>query len=36
MNFGQKQYQDASGANLDNQMLVFKVTIPKGSKPLVG
>jgi hypothetical protein len=36
INFGQNPYQDASGYNLDNQALVFKVTLPKGSKPLVG
>lgn len=36
MNFGRVQYKDASGYNLDNQALVFKVTLPKGSKPLVG
>jgi hypothetical protein len=34
--FGQVQYQDAAGVNLNNQMLVFKVTLPSGSKPLVG
>lgn len=36
INFGKVQYQDASTYNLDNQVLVFKVTLPKGSKPLVG
>ena len=35
MNGGKLQYQDASGFNLDHQVLVFKVTLPKGSKPLV-
>lgn len=29
-------YRDASGNSLDNQMLVFRVTLPTGSKPLVG
>ena len=36
INFGKNQYQDASGYNLDNQALVFKITLPKGAKPLVG
>ncbi|KAF2404750.1 outer membrane autotransporter [Trichodelitschia bisporula] len=31
---GKISYADASGFSLDNQALVFKVTIPKGSKPL--
>jgi hypothetical protein len=35
MKFGELQYKDASGFNLDNQALVFKITLPKGSKPLV-
>lgn len=35
MNFGQYPYADASGYDLDNQALVFKVKLPKGSKPLV-
>lgn len=35
MNFGRFQYADASGYNLDNQALVFKVKLPKGSNPLV-
>ena len=35
MNFGKYQYADSSGYNLLNQALVFKVTLPKGSKPLV-
>ncbi|KAK2613018.1 hypothetical protein QQS21_000947 [Conoideocrella luteorostrata] len=34
-NFGRKPFSDASGYNLDNQMLVFKITLPKDSKPLV-
>lgn len=36
INFGKVKYQDASGYNLDNQVLAFKVTLPKGRKPLVG
>lgn len=36
INSGKLQYKDASGYNLDNQVLVFKVSLPKGSKPLVG
>lgn len=36
INYGKLQYKDASGYNLDNQILVFKVSLPKGSKPLVG
>ncbi|KAJ9244380.1 hypothetical protein DTO169E5_1598 [Paecilomyces variotii] len=35
MNFGRFQYADASGHNLDNQALVFKVKLPEGSNPLV-
>jgi hypothetical protein len=27
---------DESGYNLDNQVLGFKVKLPKGSKPLLG
>jgi hypothetical protein len=34
-NFGDFQYADASGYNLDNQALVFKITLPDGSSPLV-
>jgi hypothetical protein len=34
-NFGNFQYSDASGYNLDNQALVFKITLPAGSSPLV-
>lgn len=34
INFGKFPYKDASGFNLDNQVLVFKVTLPKGSDPL--
>jgi hypothetical protein len=32
INFGQNQYKDASGFNLDNQVLVFKITLPKEIK----
>lgn len=35
MKFGQIPFADISGFNLDNQMLVFKITIPAGSNPLV-
>jgi hypothetical protein len=35
LNFGRYRYADASGYNLDNQALVFKVKLPSGSKPLV-
>ncbi|KAF2093956.1 hypothetical protein NA57DRAFT_80961 [Rhizodiscina lignyota] len=34
MDGGKFPYADASGFNLDNQALVFKVKLPKGSKPL--
>jgi hypothetical protein len=34
INFGKQPYKDASGFDLDNQVLVFKVTLPKGSKPV--
>jgi hypothetical protein len=34
MNFGKITFADPSGFNLDNQMLVFKVTLPKYSAPL--
>jgi hypothetical protein len=34
--FGQYTYQDGSGFNLDHQALVFKVTLPKNTKPLIG
>lgn len=30
INFGEIQYHDASGVNLDNQALVFQVKLPKG------
>jgi hypothetical protein len=33
---GAIQYQDESGFSLDTQALIFKVTLPKGSKPLLG
>ncbi|KAH7130840.1 outer membrane autotransporter [Dactylonectria macrodidyma] len=36
MNFGRNTFSDESGYDLDSQMLVFRVTLPKGSKPLVG
>lgn len=35
LNSGKYQYADASGYNLTNQALVFKVKLPSGSKPLV-
>jgi hypothetical protein len=34
INSGKNKYSDASGFNLDNQVLVFKVRLPKGSDPL--
>jgi hypothetical protein len=34
INFGKQKYKDASGFDLDTQVLVFKVTLPKGAKPL--
>lgn len=34
INFGQQSYKDESGFDLDTQVLVFKVTLPKGSKPV--
>ncbi|KAK4170736.1 esterase-like activity of phytase-domain-containing protein [Triangularia setosa] len=36
INNGKITYKDASGCNLDQQALVFKVTLPKRSKPLIG
>jgi hypothetical protein len=33
INFGKQQYQDASGFDLDSQVLVFRVNLPKGAKP---
>lgn len=33
---GQFRYADSSGYNLDNQALMFKVQLPRGSFPLVG
>ncbi|THW41471.1 outer membrane autotransporter [Aureobasidium pullulans] len=33
MDFGKYKYKDASGFNLDNQALVFKVQLPKGVSP---
>lgn len=35
INFGQITYQDLSGFNVDNQVLVFKVTLPAHARPLV-
>ena len=32
-NGGKNKYSDASGFNLDTQILVFKVRLPKGAKP---
>jgi len=34
INFGKKTYKDASGFNLNTQVLIFKVRLPKGAKPL--
>ncbi|KAF2733054.1 hypothetical protein EJ04DRAFT_469080 [Polyplosphaeria fusca] len=34
INFGKNKYADASGYNVDNQALVFKVRLPKGADPL--
>ena len=36
MNGGQLPYADESGYNLDNQVLVFRVGLPKGSRPRLG
>ncbi|KAK3991549.1 esterase-like activity of phytase-domain-containing protein [Cladorrhinum sp. PSN332] len=36
INGGRIPYKDGSGCSLDQQALVFRVTLPKGSKPLVG
>ena len=33
MDGGKYRYKDASGFDLDNQALVFKVQLPKGVKP---
>ncbi|KAF2721799.1 3-phytase [Polychaeton citri CBS 116435] len=35
MDSGKLQYSDESGNDLLNQVLVFRVTLPKGSKPLI-
>lgn len=35
LKFGQFEYADESGYNLDNQALMFKVKLPSGSRPLV-
>lgn len=34
INSGRYQYRDESGFNLDTQVLVFKVKLPKGVTPL--
>ncbi|KAF1355701.1 hypothetical protein EJ07DRAFT_131583, partial [Lizonia empirigonia] len=34
INFGKQPYKDSSGYNLDSQVLVFKVRLPKGANPL--
>ncbi|KAH8707108.1 esterase-like activity of phytase-domain-containing protein [Phaeosphaeriaceae sp. PMI808] len=34
INFGKLPYKDASGFDLDNQVLVFKIRLPKGSDPI--
>lgn len=36
MDGGKLPYADESGFNLDNQVLVFQVSLPKGSKPRLG
>jgi hypothetical protein len=33
---GAIQYADESGFSLDTQALMFRITLPKGSKPLLG
>ena len=33
MNFGKFPYKDSSGYDLDNQVLVFKVKLPRGASP---
>ena len=33
LNFGAYSYKDASGYNLDNQFLVFKVKLPRSAEP---
>lgn len=35
INGGKNKYADESGFNLDTQILVFKVRLPKGAKPLL-
>jgi hypothetical protein len=35
INSGKQQYADESGFNLDTQVLVFKVRLPKGADPLL-
>jgi hypothetical protein len=34
IDFGKQPYKDASGFDLDTQVLVFRVTLPKGAKPV--
>ncbi|KAL9106649.1 MAG: hypothetical protein Q9227_008369 [Pyrenula ochraceoflavens] len=34
MDFGTYEYADSSGYNLDNQVLVFQITLPAGATPL--
>ncbi|VBB82137.1 Putative protein of unknown function [Podospora comata] len=36
INNGKIPYKDASGCSLDQQALVFKVTLPRKSRPLIG
>ena len=36
MNGGQFKYADASGYSLDNQVLVFRVSLPVGVSPRLG
>ncbi|KAF2425837.1 outer membrane autotransporter [Tothia fuscella] len=36
INSGKVAYADASGFNANNQILAFKITLPKGSRPLLG
>lgn len=33
MNFGKYPYKDGSAYNLDNQALVFQISLPKSSNP---
>lgn len=36
MGGGLLPYKDSSGYNVDNQLLMFRVTLPEGSKPFAG